>query len=277
MTRIISLTIDNEWIRGAGVFAGAAGSHDDVVLRMEFTEMWDGLSKTVEFMDAYHENAVVIVLTTNMLVPHHENTYDVPIPAKAKAFAGKMVVTVKGVAVEDDVETKAVLTVYGEFEVKESLWNTDAEAVAGITPTIAAQLQAEVESIKATIVQAMEAAEDAEESAASALQSKLDAEAAADSAEASAAIATQVIGMTVSAESKNYSEPASVTKTESAGVYNLHFGIPRGTPGISVQAGSYFGFYIDADGHLHVVYADESLDNPTFYINDDGHLIMTLA
>lgn len=277
MSRIISLTIDNEWIRGAGVFAGAAGSHDDVVLRMEFTEMWDGLSKTVEFMDAYHENAVVIALTTNMLVPHHENTYDVPIPAKAKSFAGKMVVTVKGVAVEAGVETKAVLTVYGEFEVKESLWNTDAEIVADITPTIAAQLQAEVESIKATIVQAMEAAEDAEESAASALQSKLDAEAAAESAEASAAIATQVMGMTVSAESKNYSEPASVTKTESAGVYNLHFGIPRGTPGISVQAGSYFGFYVDTDGHLHVVYADESLDNPTFYINDDGHLIMTLA
>jgi hypothetical protein len=277
MSRIIELTIDNEWIRGDRVFAGASGSHDDVILRMDFKSMWDGLTKTVEFQDAYHENAVVIILTTDMLVEDTENTYDVPIPAKAKAFAGKMVVTVKGVTVENNVETKAVLTVYGEFEVKESLWNASAEVVADITPTLASQLQAEVDSIKSTIVQAVGAAEDAAQSAAAALQSASDAEDAADAAEASAAIATAVVDMTVSSETKNFNEPASVTKTESSGVYNLHFGIPKGTPGVSVQAGSYFGFYIDENSHLHVVYADESADNPTFTINEDGHLIMTLA
>ena len=274
MSRIIKLLIDNEWIRGDRVFAGAAGSHDDVKLRMEFGTMWHDLTKTVEFMDSYHNNAVVRELTTNLLVSHTDDTYDVPIPAEAKAFSGKMVVTVKGVKIENGLEKEAVLTVYGEFEVKESLWNNSAEVVADITPTVAAQLQAEVDAIKATIVQATEAAESASEDAASAAASAATAVDAAEAAEASAAIATAVIDMTVSAESKNFDEPASVTKTESGGIYNLHFGIPIGTPGLSVQAGSYFGFYVADDGHLHVTYADE--EYPTFEINDAGHLIMTL-
>ena len=267
MSRIIELTIDNEWIKGDRVFAGASGSHDDVILRMKFGEMWEGLSKNVEFMDAYHENAVIIELTTNLLVAGETDTYDVPIPAKAKTFSGKMVVTVKGVAVENQVETSATLTVYGEFEIKDSLWNNTAEIVADITPTLAAQLQAEVEAIKATIVNAASSATAAAASAASAAAS-------AATATHYGQIAEAVQGMTVSSESTAYDQQATVTKTESQGVYNLHFGIPRGTPGVSVNAGSYFGFYVDTSSHLHVVYADE--EYPTFTIDGNGHLIMTL-
>jgi len=276
MSRIVELSIDNEWIRGDKVFAGATGSHDDVILRMKFGEMWEGLAKTVEFLDAYHENAVVVMLTTDLLVDGETETYDVPIPAKAKTFSGKMIVTVKGVTVVDQVETSATMTVYGEFEIKDSLWNSTAEIVSDITPTLAAQLQAEIEGIKATIVEAAESAETASEAAETAVAAAETASNAAETAEHYGEIAQAVIDMTVSAETKNFDQPASVEKTESQGVYNLNFGIPRGTPGVSVQAGSYYGFYVDENSHLHVVYADTSEDNPTFEINSDGHLIMTL-
>lgn len=276
MSRIIELSIDNEWVRGDRVFAGATGSHDDVILRMAFGEMWDGLTKTVEFFNAYHENPVIIVLTTNLLVDGETEVYDVPIPAEAKVYPGNIAVTIKGVKVVNGIETKATLSVYGEFEIKDSLWNTTAEIVADITPTVAAQLQAEVDSIKANISIAASSAAQAAESASSAADSAATAESAAETATHYGQIAEQIQGMTVSAESKAYSEAASVTKTESQGVYNLHFGIPRGTPGVSVQAGSYFGFYVDTNAHLHVVYADGSDDNPEFEIDENGHLIMTL-
>ena len=233
MSRIIELSIDNEWIRGAGVFAGATGSHDDVVLRMTFSEMWDEMSKTVEFLDANHENAVVKVVGNAELVENTLRTYDVKIPADAKAVPGNMVVTIKGAKTSGNAETEATLSVYGEFEIKESLWSSEAEAAADVTPTMAEQLAAEIVAINA-----------------------------------------QVVGMTVSSETLEPTEPATVAKMLVNGHYNIHFGIPQGAPGISVQAGAHYGFYIDNIGHLHVVYEDEA--EPTFTINSNGHLIMTL-
>jgi len=231
MSRIIELNIDNEWIRGAGVFAGATGSHDDVILRMKFSEMWDGMAKTVEFLDANHENAIVKVIGNAEQVDI--NVYDVTIPAKAKEYSGKMAVTIKGAKTANNVETEATMSVYGEFEIKESLWSSEAETAADVTPTMAEQLAAEI-----------------------------------------AAINAQVVGMTVSAETLDATEDATVTKSLVNNHYNLHFGIPRGTPGISVQAGAHFGFYISSDGHLHVVYEDTV--EPAFEIDENGHLIMTL-
>ena len=229
--RIIELTIDNEWIRGAGVFAGVTGSHDDVILRMKFSDMWEGMAKTVEFLDANHENATVKVISNADLVD--VNTYDVKIPAEAKLYSGKMVVTIKGAKTASNVETEATLSVFGEFEIKESLWSSEAESAEDVTPTMAEQLAAAI-----------------------------------------AAIDAQVVGMTVSAETLDPTETATATKTLENGHYNIHFGIPQGAPGISVQAGAHFGFYIDNDGHLHVVYEEEV--EPTFEIDGNGHLIMTL-
>ena len=234
MSRIIELSIDNEWIRGSGVFAGATGSHDDVILRMMFSTMWDGMAKTVEFLDANHENAVVKIVGNAELVENTLRTYDVKIPAEAKAVPGNMVVTIKGTKTSSNVETEAILSVYGEFEIKESLWSSDAETAADVTPTMAEQLASEI-----------------------------------------AAINAQVVGMTVSAETLDPVETATVTKTLENDHYNIHFGIPQGAPGISVQPGSLFGFYISNDGHLHVVYADD-VTGPEFMINNEGHLIMTL-
>ena len=190
------------------------------------------MAKTVEFLDANHENAVVKTVGNAEQVA--VGTYEVPIPAKAKAVPGKMVVTIKGAKTEESVETEATHSVYGEFEIKESLWSSDAESAADVTPTIAEQLASEI-----------------------------------------AAINAQVVGMTVSAETLEATEQATVEKTLVNGHYNLHFGIPKGTPGISVQAGGRYGFYVSADGHLHVVYEDDVTD-PLFHIDERGHLIMTL-
>lgn len=234
MSRIIELSIDNEWIKGAGVFAGATGSHDDVVLRMTFSDHWDGYGLVAEFLDANHENATVVTIGQANLVEDTLRTYDVPIPAAAKAVPGSMVVTVKGAKTSGTTETQATLSVYGEFEIKESLWTSDADEQEAIDATVAEQLQAQV-----------------------------------------AAISSAITGMTVSATTLEYGEDATVTKTYSNNHYNLAFGIPRGTPGISVQAGAHYGFYINNDGHLHVVYEDD-VNEPAFHIDDNGHLIMTM-
>ena len=234
MARIICLTIDNEWIKGAGVFAGATGSHDDVILRMTFSEHWDGYGLMAEFLDANHENAKVVTIGPADLVEDTLRTYDVLIPAAAKAVPGNMVVTIKGAKTSGSTETNATLSVYGEFEIKESLWTPAADEQEAIDAAVAEQLEAEI-----------------------------------------AAISSAITGMTVSATSLDPILPATVTKTYTEGHYNLEFGIPRGIPGISVQAGNRYGFYVDENGHLHVVYEDD-VEEPEFHIDENGHLIMTL-
>ena len=63
MTRTIPLKIQNEYIAGDKVLIGAAGSHNDVVLRMEFSPLWEGLTKTVQFRDALGEKTIETLLT----------------------------------------------------------------------------------------------------------------------------------------------------------------------------------------------------------------------
>ena len=51
--RIIELTVSDEYVIGGGVPIGAAGSHDDVVLRMAFGEMWTGLNIYATFTEPW--------------------------------------------------------------------------------------------------------------------------------------------------------------------------------------------------------------------------------
>ena len=39
--RIIQCQVTDEYVRGAGVVVGAAGSHNDVALRLVFGPMWE--------------------------------------------------------------------------------------------------------------------------------------------------------------------------------------------------------------------------------------------
>lgn len=115
--RIIDCTVNNEYIVGGGVPIGAAGSHDDVVLRLAFGEMWTGLNIYATFTDALGENATVVMLLPSMLVSGTIMTYDLPIPASAKRIEDRTFLSLTGYTVVNGTEGIATNTVTSYFRV----------------------------------------------------------------------------------------------------------------------------------------------------------------
>ena len=185
MTRTIPLKIQNEYIAGDKVLIGAAGSHNDVVLRMEFSPLWEGLTKTVQFRDALGEKTIETLLTADLLEKNSTTVYMVPVPNGAKKYAGEMTLAVKGAAVSGDKETRATTAVHGAFTVGESKWDTSAETEQDVPPTQAEQLQSQIDAVLGTIngaaASANAAAASANAAAASAQSAAKSAAAAADS------------------------------------------------------------------------------------------------
>lgn len=181
MTRTIPLKIQNEYIAGDKVLIGAAGSHNDVVLRMEFSPMWEGLTKTVQFRDALGEKTIETLLTADLLEKNSTTVYMVPVPNGAKKYAGEMTLAVKGAAVSGDKETRATTAVHGAFTVGESKWDTSAETEQDVPPTQAEQLQTQIDAVLGNINGAAASANAAAASAQSAAESAESATAAAGS------------------------------------------------------------------------------------------------
>lgn len=194
MTKTIPIKVQNEYIVGDKVPIGAAGSHNDVVLRLEFSPMWEGLTKTVQFQNALGETCTDITLTVNLLEGDSTNVYLVPVPYNAKKYAGDMALSIRGVSVSNARVTRATMAAYGEFTVYESKWDSAAQEDQDITPTQAEQLQAQIDEVLSTIVDARPAAEEAQAAAESAAASAAaaaasEASVSADAATASAAAA----------------------------------------------------------------------------------------
>lgn len=191
--RYIPITVNNEYIKGAGAVVGAAGAHKDSVMDITFGEAWDGKTKSIVWRNAKHANSVITLLTNTCLKTGTTNEFLVPIPAEPMEYAGKMTMTIKGATVSGSTETSAILTAYGEFVVLESLWDPDAEASGDVTPTKAEQLQTAMDAVTSRV--------------------------------------NAVYDMEVSAESIGPELPASVTKTIQGGIMKIDFGIPRGQTG----------------------------------------------
>lgn len=202
MTRTIPLKIQNEYITGDKVLIGAAGSHNDVVLRMEFSPMWEGLTKTVQFRDALGETTIEVLLTADMLEADDTSVYLAPVPNGAKKYAGEMTLCVKGATVAGGKETRATTAVYGRFTVGESKWDTSAETEQDVTPTQAEQLQSQIDAVLGTINGA----------AASANAAAASAQSAAESAETATAAAGS-IGNAVTAAAKSAAAAAASEKS----------------------------------------------------------------
>ena len=102
MDKIVDIEIKGERVIGGGVVLGAAGSHDDVFLRITFDDRWDGLSKRAIWQNAYGENTVYSLLSADT---GKTNVYSVAVPFEAKEFDGKMLFGVKGFAIGYKVTT----------------------------------------------------------------------------------------------------------------------------------------------------------------------------
>lgn len=222
MIRTIPLKIQNEYITGDKGMIGAAGSHNDVILRMEFSGMWDGLTKMVQFRDALGEATIEVLLTADMLEADDTSVYLVPVPNGAKKYAGEMTLCIKGAAVSAQKETRATLAVYGRFTVAESKWSADAETEADVPASNVAQLQGQIDNVLATIVDARKAATEAAKSAEGAALSQSRAQTseqyageyaqdAANSATAAANSATAAANSAASASSSATAAASSAT------------------------------------------------------------------
>lgn len=154
--RIIECQVNDEYVVGSGVVVGAAGSHDDVVLRLTFNDMWVTLNKYATFRNANGESPTVVAILPSMLVDGEVNTYDVPIPAEAKKYKGKMMLTLTGYSLVDGVEEdRATNTATAYFRVLESDFALFDDGT--ITPTLAQQLLDEVNNIHDYTEQELEA------------------------------------------------------------------------------------------------------------------------
>lgn len=182
MNRIIPCRVDNEFLRGAGVVIGAAGSHDDVELELSFSPMWDGTVKKVVWFDALGEHPVVTLLTTDLLVPGETDKYRVRVPVEAKAVEGDMQVTIRGTSASGGTETRAVVAATASFKVLPAVWDPLAVESSQPSASQADQLQQEIEDIKGDITAAAAAADAKEEAAAGAAAAFAGADRAASSA-----------------------------------------------------------------------------------------------
>ena len=227
MIRTIPLKIQNEYITGDKGMIGAAGSHNDVILRMEFSGMWDGLTKMVQFRDALGEATIEVLLTADMLEADNTSVYLVPVPNGAKQYAGEMTLCIKGAAVSAQKETRATLAVYGRFTVAESKWSADAETEADVPASNVELLQGQINNVLATIVDARKAATEAAKSAENAALSQSSAQIseryageytqdAADSATAAANSAARAEGYSSGAQSSANRAATSATNAASS-------------------------------------------------------------
>lgn len=174
--RIIKLQIANEYIVGSGVSVGAVGSHDDVLLEMDFrsSALWAGTTRRAIFADALGEPVTPIILTTNLLEEGQSDVYLVPVPAEAKTAAGECFLTVEGYIGEGESEIVRVVTEEATFRVLPSRLYTGEST---LTPDAAEQLQAEIDAIREDVAAVANARQETTDNATASANSALDAEA----------------------------------------------------------------------------------------------------
>lgn len=183
MNRIISLSVEDMYIKYTGEAFGAIGSHNAVTLRMTFGPAWEGTAKTAYFTDALGNTSVALVLGLDTLV---DGAYEVDVPSEALKYAGEATVTIKGVLTSGDTTTKAITTAAGHFRVLDSELPDSAGNAGTITPSDKDQLQAEIAGLENLFTTAKAAAEAA---AANAKVSETNAKASETAAASSASSA----------------------------------------------------------------------------------------
>lgn len=193
MNRIISLSVEDMYIKYTGEAFGATGSHNAVTLRMTFGPAWEGTAKTAYFTDALGNTSVALVLGLDTLV---DGAYEVDVPSEALKTEGVATITIKGVLVSGEITTKAITTAAGHFRVLDSELPDSAGNAGTITPSDKDQLQAEIAGMEALFTTAKAAAEAA---AANAKVSETNAKASETAAASSASSAE--VSKTAAAES----------------------------------------------------------------------------
>lgn len=218
MNRIISLSVEDMYIKYTGEAFGATGSHNAVTLRMTFGPAWEGTAKTAYFTDALGNASVALVLGLDTLV---DGAYEVDVPSEALKTAGVATITIKGVLVSGEITTKAITTAAGHFRVLDSELPDSAGNAGTITPSDKDQLQAEIAGMETLFTTAKAAAEaaaaNAKVSETNAKASETAAASSASSAEASkTAAAENAATVTAQASAADASAAKAATSQKAA-------------------------------------------------------------
>lgn len=218
MNRIISLSVEDMYIKYTGEAFGATGSHNAVTLRMTFGPAWEGTAKTAYFTDALGNASVALVLGLDTLV---DGAYEVDVPSEALKTAGVATITIKGVLVSGKTTTKAITTAAGHFRVLDSELPDSAGNAGTITPSDKDQLQAEIAGMETLFTtakaEAEAAAANAKVSETNAKASETAAASSASSAEASkTAAAESAATATAQASAADASAAKSATSQKAA-------------------------------------------------------------
>lgn len=222
--RIINAVVSGETIKLSNKIAGAAGSCNAVSLALSFDGMWDGTTKKVYFFDVNGGNAVVKVLTADLLT---DGAYLVPIPAEPIQYAGEMTLTIKGVELGADGVTAERVMMSATTTMKVLNAETPSSDTAPVEPnaTQTEQLQAEIDTLTSSIesiptnvaaaaTSAANAASSATNAAASAASAAQSATSAAGSATTASTKATAASGSATAAA--NSATDADASKTAAA-------------------------------------------------------------
>lgn len=210
MNRIISLSVEDMYIKYTGEAFGATGSHNAVTLRMTFGPAWEGTAKTAYFSDSLGNTSVALVLGLDTLV---DGAYEVDVPSEALKTAGVATITIKGVLVSGETTTKAITTAAGHFRVLDSELPDSAGNAGTITPSDKDQLQAEIAGLENLFTTAKAAAEAAAANAkVSETNAKTSETAAASSASSAEASKTAAAGSAATATAQASAADASAAK-----------------------------------------------------------------
>ena len=215
MNRIISLSIEDMFIKYTGEAFGATGSHNAVTLRMTFGPVWEGTAKTAYFTDALGNTSVSLVLGLDTLT--EDGAYEVDVPSEALKIVGMATVTIKGVLVSGETTTKAITTAAGHFRVLDSELPESAGNAGTITASDKEQLQAEIAGMETLFTTARTAAETAAANAkTSETNAKTSETAAAASASSAAASETAARESAATATAKASAASGSATQAAAA-------------------------------------------------------------
>ena len=216
--RIITAAVTGETIKLSNKTAGAAGSFNAVSLSLTFDSAWDGTTKKLYFFDAYGNNAVYRLLTTELLVG---GAYIVPIPAEPLAYAGEMTITIRGIdfATNGTTAERIIMSASTTMKVLSAIAPASDVAPVEPTPTQAEQLQTEIDDIKSTVTNAYASATAAANSATASATSATAAQTAQAASESArdSAISAKTDAQTAETNAGTYSTSAGNSATAAAG------------------------------------------------------------
>ena len=138
--RYIPITITNETVFGDGVSIGAKGSYDDVCLRVTFNEFWEDMAKHITWENAHGAISPIVYLTSTMY-DSENGWYDIPVPVEAKVYEGEVCASIRGVG-----EGRASVSIRANFTVDPAVYDADYEESVQPTPTVADQLQMQIDA-----------------------------------------------------------------------------------------------------------------------------------